>query len=99
MSESNSDTAPISGSCTRCGCALGYRSSPKGDEWYCCGSCAGSNRCVCGCKREYARAAPADTYVPTRRMFASRHPDDLKTREDREDRMRAFPFPDKARGR
>jgi hypothetical protein len=78
---------------------LSYRSSLEGEDWYCCGACAGSDRCTCGCKPEHAGEAPADTYVPTRRMFASRHPDGLKTRPDRSDRMRAFPFADRNRGR
>ncbi len=97
---SDSETSvPISGSCARCGCALGYRASRKGEFWYCCGACGGSDRCICGCKPEHERPAPADSYVPTRRMFASRHPDGLRTRADRSDRMRAFPFADRNRGR
>ncbi len=99
MSDANQRTAPVSGSCARCGCALGYRASLKADEWYCCGACSGSDRCVCGCKPEHTREPPVDVYVPTRRMFAARLPDGLKTRPDREDRPRAFPFSDRNRGR
>jgi len=32
-------------------------------------------------------------------MFASRHPDELRTDPDFEDRARAFPFADRGRGR
>ncbi len=74
MSDANQRTAPVSGSCARCGCALGYRASLKADEWYCCGACSGSDRCVCGCKPEHTREPPVDVYVPTRRMFAARLP-------------------------
>lgn len=90
--------APVSGTCRRCGCPLGYHSSRRDDTWYCCGSCAGSDRCACGCKPEYARPEATDLYVPTRRMFAARHPAGLKRGED-EDRERAFPFADPLRGR
>jgi hypothetical protein len=38
-------------------------------------------------------------YVPTRRMFAARHPDGLKVEPDAGDRARAFPFADKPRGK
>ncbi len=91
--------APVSGTCGRCGCALGYRASLQDEIWYCCGACSGSDRCVCGCKPEYAREDPPDAYVPTRRMFASRHPDGLKTAQDGERKGRAFPFADARRGR
>ncbi|MEE9282313.1 MAG: hypothetical protein V3V67_19290 [Myxococcota bacterium] len=99
MSEEATTRAPVSGTCGSCGCALGYRASQRDESWYCCGACAGSDRCICGCKAEYAREDPTDAYVPTRRMFAARHPDGLKTREDAEDRQRAFPFADRRRGR
>jgi hypothetical protein len=42
---------------------------------------------------------PDDLYVPTRRMFAARHPDGLKTPPDFDNRARAFPFADRHRGR
>jgi hypothetical protein len=93
------DSAPVSGSCRRCGCALGYIASRKDDEWFCCGPCAGSDRCECGCKPELARACPGDHQVPTRRMFASRHPDGLNVRAAAAQKHRAFPFADKPRGR
>ena len=92
-------TAPVSGSCTRCGCPLGYAASPQGEGWFCCGACGGSDRCQCGCKPEYALELTGDVYVPTRRMFSARHPDGLKTATDRFDRDRAFPFADKPRGK
>jgi hypothetical protein len=91
--------APVSGTCGRCGCALGYRASLQDEIWYCCGACSGSDRCVCGCKSEYAREDPTDAYVPTRRMFASRHPDGLNAAQDTERKGRAFPFVDTRRGR
>ncbi len=97
--EPNGTIAAVSGSCQSCGCKLGYTASKQDGAWYCCGACAGSDRCGCGCKPEYTSVAPADVHVPTRRMFASRHPDGLKTRPDRIDHMRAFPFSDKSRGR
>ncbi len=93
------DQAPVSGTCVRCDCALSFLGSRKDGAWYCCGACAGSDRCECGCKPEYARDLHDDLYVPTRRMFAARHPDGLKTPPDFENRARAFPFADKQRGR
>jgi hypothetical protein len=93
------ERAPVSGSCSRCGCALGFRASRRGDAWYCCGACAGSDRCACGCKPDLARDAPDDDFVPTRRMFAARHPDGLRTGPGFEDKARRFPFPDPSRGR
>lgn len=93
------DRAPVSGTCTRCGCALGFLASRPGDTWYCCGACAGSDRCSCGCKPEYARENLSDSFIPTRRMFAARRPDDLNTPRDYDGRNRAFPFADARRGR
>jgi hypothetical protein len=92
--------APVSGTCPRCGCALGYLSSRREGRWHCCGACAGSGRCTCGCKPELTRERPSDSYVPTRRMFASRQADGLKlSKPGRADRPRAFPFADESRGR
>ncbi|MEE2703798.1 MAG: hypothetical protein VX614_07225 [Myxococcota bacterium] len=85
---------PVSGSCGRCGCPFGYAASANGDAWYCCGACAGSDRCVCGCKPEFARPQDSSFYVPTRRMFASRQPDDLKRVPNTRGGPRAFPFTD-----
>ncbi len=95
----NTSSAPVSGSCKRCGCKLSYVASRRDDEWFCCGACAGSDRCGCGCKADHQRPAPADVNVPTRRMFASRHPDGLKTLPGSVDKQRAFPFVDSSRGR
>ncbi|MCP4002967.1 MAG: hypothetical protein GY725_02100 [bacterium] len=95
----NGSRAAVNGSCKGCGCRLGYTASQREQEWYCCGACAGSDRCSCGCKPELERDEPTDVFVPTRRMFASRHPDGLKTTADRVDKMRAFPFSDRDRGR
>jgi hypothetical protein len=97
MSE-ETQTAPVNGSCARCGCPLGYSASREEAVWYCCGACAGSDRCHCGCKPEYAREPVGDVYVPTRRMFAARSPDGLKRNDHADDRDRAFPFADKERG-
>jgi hypothetical protein len=94
-----SHTAPVSGTCPRCGCRLGYAAAHEGDTWFCCGACAGSDRCHCGCKPEYASETTGDVFVPTRRMFAARHPDGLKVEPGSVDRARAFPFADKPRGR
>ncbi|HTO70326.1 MAG TPA: hypothetical protein VMR31_10735 [Myxococcota bacterium] len=91
-------SAPVSGTCTRCGCKLGYAASREAQEWFCCGPCSGSDRCHCGCKPEYANEVAGDVYVPTRRMFAARHPDELRTKDEGFDRARAFPFSDKPRG-
>jgi hypothetical protein len=96
------DIAPVTGTCARCGCALGYQASARDGAWYCCGACAGSGRCQCGCRDEWARPALVDALVPTRRMFASRPPDELRVPSDRptlRDRARAFPFADRRRGR
>ena len=99
MDSDNDRTAPVSGSCSRCGCALGYVASLRDDAWYCCGACAGSDRCGCGCKAEHTRPRLSDVYVPTRRMFAARHPDGLRTLPETQDTNRAFPFADRHRGR
>lgn len=90
---------PVVGTCGRCGCPLSDRASLAHDEWFCCGACAGSDRCVCGCKPEFARDGLSDAFVPTRRMFASRHPDELRTQPSYRDAARAFPFADRRRGR
>jgi hypothetical protein len=99
--ETIQDRAAVSGSCVRCGCALSYISARGADNglWYCCGACAGSDRCSCGCKAELTRELTSDVYIPTRRMFAARHPDGLNTRDDSQNRGRAFPFADRLRGR
>ena len=98
MSDS-SHTAPVNGSCGRCGCPLGYAAAHEGEDWYCCGPCAGSDRCHCGCKPEFRSELVGDVFVPTRRMFSARHPDGLKTTPETTDRARAFPFSDKPRGK
>ena len=97
----NSDDrfAPVSGSCVRCGDPLGYTAVEREELWYCCGPCADSDRCTCGCRPELARALPSDAYVPTRRMFASRAPDELRGAQDARSGRRAFPFADARRGR
>ena len=89
---------PVVGTCARCGCPLSYKASRAEDAWYCCGACAGSDRCACGCKPEFAREGLSDTFVPTRRMFASRHPDELRRSSEHRDAARAFPFSDRRRG-
>ena len=99
MNSDNHRTAPVSGTCSRCGCELGYVASLQDDTWYCCGACTGSDRCSCGCKPEYARARLSDVYVPTRRMFASRRPDGLRSLPETQHTDRAFPFADRRRGR
>jgi hypothetical protein len=100
MSDTKQLRAPVSGTCARCGCALGFTACERNTEWFCCGACANSNRCGCGCKAEYARSQSADLYVPGRRMFASRRADGLKTRPGGDEaRRRAFPFSDPDRGR
>jgi hypothetical protein len=93
------DRAPVSGTCARCGCELGYVATKCRDVWYCCGACAGSDRCGCGCKPEFASEHLPDVYVPTRRMFASREADGLKRPSHHRDEQRAFPFADRRRGR
>jgi hypothetical protein len=93
------ESAPVSGSCVRCGCPLGYAAAREGDAWLCCGACAGSDRCQCGCKPEFTRELTGDVFVPTRRMFAARHPDGLNVRAEDVDHQRAFPFSDKPRGK
>ena len=99
MSKLDGNLAPVSGTCERCGCALGYAASEHEGRWSCCGDCAGSDRCSCGCKASYSRPGACDRFVPTRRMFASRHPEYLRVKEDHQDRARAFPFSDRRRGR
>ena len=87
---------PVSGSCHRCGCALGFGASREGEEWFCCGECALGDGCVCGCRPGYS-PRPSDLYVPSRRMFAARHPDYLKTPDGYVQKARAFPFADRER--
>ena len=91
--------APVVGTCAHCGCALNYASTKKDGEWFCCGACAGSDRCSCGCKPEYYAEKVGDVFVPTRRMFASRPADGLKAVGQSRALRRAFPFADKSRGR
>jgi hypothetical protein len=91
MSDTKEQRAPVSGSCAGCGCPLGFRASERDGEWFCCGACANSGRCTCGCKPEHARPAPSDAYVPGRRMFASRTGGEAA-------RRRSFPFADPRRG-
>lgn len=95
----NERRAPVSGTCEACGCPLGFVASEHNGTWYCCGACAGSNRCTCGCKPDLKRELSSDVYIPGRRMFASRHPDELKTKAGYRDKDRAFPFADKRRGK
>jgi hypothetical protein len=90
---------PVTGSCGRCGCPLSHVSAREDDRWYCCGACAGSDRCSCGCKPELARDTLSDRYVPTRRMFGARSPDELHRPEGFRGARRAFPFADPHRGR
>lgn len=100
LSSSLLHRAPVSGSCERCGCAHGFASAERGGRWFCCGSCAGSDRCTCGCKPQHVREkSTADPYVPARRLFAARHPDELRTPEGWRDARRAFPFFDARRAR
>ncbi len=91
--------APVNGSCLHCGCALSYASIRKDEAWFCCAACGGSDRCACGCKPEFNAEPVGDVFVPTRRMFAARAADGLKRENDDDNRDRAFPFADKARGR
>jgi hypothetical protein len=95
----SSAEVPVNGSCERCGCPLGYAASQRDELWFCCGACAGSSRCACGCRPELAREGASDGYVPTRRMFASRHPDELRTPAGFKDSQRAYPFANRRRGR
>ena len=90
---------PVSGSCVRCGDPLGYAAAERAGVWFCCGPCADSDRCTCGCRPELARPSASDAYVPTRRMFASRAPDELRGAQDAGSGRRAFPFADARRGR
>jgi hypothetical protein len=99
MSNTTRDRVPASGSCLRCGCALGHSAAERDGEWYCCGPCAGSDRCSCGCNQEYARESNSDAYVPGRRMFASRFPDELQGGPEFKHERRAYPFADRLRGR
>ncbi len=99
MSDPSHEHRPVSGSCSRCGCPLSFVASRVDDEWFCCGACAGSDRCCCGCKPELKREISSDAYVPARRMFAARHPDELRTEPGYRDRARAFPFANSKRGR
>jgi hypothetical protein len=99
MSEKVVHRAPVMGTCDRCGCALSYVAARRDGAWYCCGACAGSDRCTCGCRPSDTRVRSSDNYVPSRRMFASRRWDGLNDRDDGEDRARAFPFADPQRGR
>ena len=92
------DSVPA-GSCSQCDCALSSISCERDGEWFCCGACAGSNRCSCGCRPEFSREITSDVYVPGRRMFGSRHPDELRTSPDSKNKQRAFPFADRHRGR
>ena len=96
MTEESRDYVPISGSCSKCGCALGCAASRKKEEWYCCGECGTGDPCVCGCRSLHERPRPSNLYVPGRRMFASRHPDYLNTPADFVQKARAFPFAERA---
>ena len=98
MTRAVTEYAPVSGSCTRCGCALGYGASRRGETWYCCGECSEGDVCVCGCRPGHHRNRPSDLFVPSRRMFAARHPDYLKTPRDFVQTDRAFPFADRIGG-
>ena len=98
-SDPDARRAPVCGSCAACGCPLGYAASERDGAWYCCGACAGSGRCSCGCEPDRKRRAGSDPYVPTRRMFASRRPDELLGEAGPRQRNRAFPFSDPNRGR
>jgi len=99
LSDAEARHAPVSGTCSQCGCALGYAASQQGGAWFCCGGCAGSGRCTCGCDPELLRSLGSDRFVPTRRMFASRRPDELAGGGELRNRQRAFPFADRRRGR
>ncbi len=97
MSDAGHEYRPVSGSCARCECALGYGASRRDESWYCCGECAQEDGCVCGCRPSHRRPRPQELYVPSRRMFAARHPDYLKTPEGYVQKDRAFPFEDRRR--
>ena len=83
---------PVSGSCPRCACALGHGSSERDETWFCCSRCAGGSACLCGDQHRSDPARPSDLYIPSRRMFAARHPDYLNTPEGFVQKRRAFPF-------
>jgi len=91
--------ATPSGSCSRCACALSSISCQSDGAWYCCGSCAGSDRCQCGCRPEHVREVTSDVYVPGRRMFGSRAATELRRDDGHANPQRAFPFADRLRGR
>lgn len=95
MRTSAAEYRPVSGSCARCGCALGLGASRREGVWYCCGECALDGICICGCHPGRTRARLPDLYVPGRRMFAARHPDYLNTPERFLQKGRAFPFADR----
>ena len=97
MSDGNAEYRPVSGSCPRCSCALGFGASWHEGEWYCCGECALGGVCVCGCHPGRAKERPSDLYIPARRMFASRHPDYLNTPKGFVKKRRAFPFAERVR--
>jgi hypothetical protein len=90
---------PVNGSCARCSCALSHASAVQDGTWFCCGGCAGSSRCACGCQPDHTRDTNTDRYVPTRRMFGARPPDELRRPADHQSSLRAFPFADRHRGR
>jgi hypothetical protein len=90
---------PVNGSCARCSCALSHVSRLQGALWYCCGGCAGSDRCSCGCQPALTRDSGSDRYIPTRRMFGARPPDELRRPEGFRSAQRAFPFADRHRGK
>jgi len=95
--EESGSRAPVCGSCLRCGDPLGYAASERDGVWYCCGPCADSGRCTCGCQPERAKVEQSATFVPTRRMFASRAPDELRGAQDGREQRRAFPFAERRR--
>jgi hypothetical protein len=96
--ERDRSSRPVGGGCTHCGSPRAT-SIRKDEAWYCCAACGGSDRCGCGCKPEFAAEPVGAVFVPTRRMFAARAADGLKRENDDDNRDRAFPFADKARGR
>jgi hypothetical protein len=95
MSQDETEYKPVSGTCKRCECALGFGAISREGTWYCCGECAGEDRCICGCHAGRNRARLPDLYIPSRRMFAARHPDYLKTPKGFCQQGRAFPFADR----